>query len=358
MVIPSPLDLPQTYDRQDPSGLHDRIAALPAQIEEAWAAAASLPLPEGFAGAERIAVLGMGGSGIGGALLRALAIELEASVPVEIVRGYKLPAFVDEQTLAFASSSSGDTEEIVTLAEQAIDRGVRTIAITTGGALLRLARQHNTPALEYRWDGEPRAAFGWSFATLLALSARLGLVPELGSQLEPAREHMLSVVAKCDREVPEPNNPAKQIARRLHGKVPVIIGADAMVPVAYRWRTQVNENGKSWGIALELPELNHNAPVGYAAPPEAVQLLHAILLRHASVHPRVAKRIELTVEQLSASGVSAEVIDVPGDTVFAQMLWAIQLGDFASYYLGILNGADPSEVRALEWFKKKMSEPS
>lgn len=356
MVTPSNLDLPQTYDRQDPTDLHGRISALPVQFEEAWSAAMRVPLPEGFAGAERIAVLGMGGSGIGGALLRALAIELDAKIPVEIVRGYKLPAFVDARTVAFASSNSGDTEEIVTLAEQAVDRGVRTIAITTGGALLRFAHQHKIPTLEYQWDGEPRAALGWSFATLLALSGRLRLLPDLQPQLEPSLGHMRAVVAPCDREVPEPNNPAKQLARRLHGKVPVIAGADAMSPVAYRWRTQVNENGKSWGIALELPELNHNAPVGYKGPVEAVPLLHAMLLRPASAHTRIAKRIELTREQLAATGVSAEIIDVPGETVLAQMLWAIQLGDFASYYLGILNGADPSEVRALQWFKKKMSE--
>ena len=355
-MTPSPLDLPQTYERQDPSGLHDRIAALPMQIEEAWDAATRLRLPEGFAGGTRIAVLGMGGSGIGGALLRALAIELDARTPVEIVRGYRLPAFVDGETVAFASSNSGDTEEIVALTEQTVARGVRTVAITTGGALLRLARQHNIPALEYAWDAEPRAALGWSFATLLALSGRLGFVPDLGLQLAPALEHMQSVAASCGRDVPEPNNSAKQIARRLHGKVPVIIGSDALAPVAYRWRTQVNENGKSWGIALELPELNHNAPVGYGAPLEAVPLLHAILLRHASMHLRVRKRIDLTVQQLGAAGVSAEVIDVPGDTVFEQMLWATQLGDFASYYLGILSGADPSEVRALQWLKKKMSE--
>ena len=134
----------------------------------------------------------------------------------------------------------------------------------------------------------------------------------------------------------------------------MIVGGDTMAPVAYRWRTQINENAKSWGIALELPELNHNAPVGYGGPPEALPLLHAILLRNVSAHPRVARRIDLTHKQMTAAGVANEIVDVPGDTILQQMLWAIQFGDFASYYLGLLNGADPSEVTALEWLKGEL----
>jgi glucose/mannose-6-phosphate isomerase len=296
----------------------------------------------------------MGGSGIGGALLRALAIEVGSRTPVEVVRGYTLPAFVGADTLAIASSNSGDTEEIVSLAAQAIGEGAQTIAITTGGALSKLARDRDVPLLAYSWDGEPRAALGWSFATLLAITGRLGLLPEMSGELPAALNHMKAVVPVSGRDVPTPSNPAKLLARRLQGKIPVIIGGDAMAPVAYRWRTQINENGKSWGIAMELPELNHNAPVGYGGPPEAAPLLHTILLRNASAHPRVARRIDLTHEQMTAAGVACEIVDVPGDTILEQMLWAIQLGDFASYYLGLLNGADPSEVAALEWLKSKL----
>lgn len=351
----SALDAPATYERQDPAGLYARIAALPDQIQQAWDAAASLPLPEDYARTERVAVLGMGGSGIGGSLLRALAVELGGATPVDVVRGYRLPGHVDRRTLAIASSASGNTEEILALMQQALDRGARTLAITTGGRLLDLARNHNIPALEYEWHGEPRAALGWSFATLLALTGRLGLLPDLGSALPAALDHMRSLVDVAARAVPEEVNPAKQFARRLHGKLPVIVGADALAPVAYRWVTQTNENAKSWGLALELPEMNHNAPVGYGAPPALVPLLHAVLLRPRSVHPRIGRRIDLTRQQLGAAGVAVEVVDVPGASALEEMLWAVQLGDFASYYLGILNGADPSEVRALDWLKAALS---
>jgi glucose/mannose-6-phosphate isomerase len=166
---------------------------------------------------------------------------------------------------------------------------------------------------------------------------------------------MRALMQSLGRDVPDATNPAKQLAARLAGKLPVIVGAEALAPVAYRWRTQLNENAKTWAIAEELPEMNHNGPVGYGAPVTVVPSLHVVLLRHASAHPRVLKRIALSHEQMTASGVSAEILDVPGATVLAQMLWAIGFGDFASYYLGLVNGADPSEVRALDWLKSQMT---
>lgn len=351
----SPLDSLDTYSRLDPAGLYGRIAGLPAQFDEAWRASRPLVLPPDYRNVRRIAVLGMGGSGIGGSLLRALAIELGARVPVDVARGYTLPAWVDGDTLAIASSNSGNTEEVVATFDAAVRAGAKCVAITTGGRLLDAARAHGAPALTFTWQGEPRSALGWSFASLLAICGGLGLMPDVEPDLVGATAHMQSLVSQIDRDVPESSNPAKQLARRLVGTLPLFVGAEALAPVAYRWRTQVNENAKSWAAADELPEMNHNAPLGFAAPASVASSIHAVLLRHASVHPRTALRIELTLEQMRASGVAAEVIDVPGPSVLAQMLWAVQFGDFASYYLGLLYGVDPSEVRALEWMKGRMA---
>ena len=351
----SPLDSQETYSRLDPSGLYDRIAALPDQVEEAWAAASRLGLPASYGGVERVAILGMGGSGIGGSLLRALAIDVGSTTPIDVVRGYTLPAYIGPGTLAIASSNSGNTEEIVALAEQAAAAGAQCLALTTGGRLAALAAEKNLPVLQYEWSGEPRAALGWSFASLVAITRTLGLLPQDSIDVAAATRSMRALCDSAGRDAPLSSNPAKQLAARLVGCLPVIIGADAMAPIAYRWRTQINENAKSWATAEELPEMNHNTPVGYGGPPALVPLLHAVILRHASVHRRIAKRIDLTREQLGTAGVNVEVLDVPGDTVFEQMLWAIQFGDFASYYLGLLNGADPSEVRALDWLKSMMA---
>jgi len=351
------LDAPEIYARLDPTGLFGRITGLPDQIAEAWDAASGLALPDAYASSRHVAVLGMGGSGIGGSLLRALALELGATARFDVVRGYTLPGHVGPDTLAFASSNSGNTEEVVALTSAAIARNANVIAVTTGGRLLDLARTSHVPVLEYTWRHEPRAALGWSFASLVRLSSRLGLLPDLSSQLPAALDRMRKLVARSVHDVPEARNPAKQLARSLLGGLPVVVGSECLVPVAYRWRTQINENAKSWAIAEELPEMNHNAPVGYGAPPPLLPLLRVVLLRSAAASPRILKRIQLTQEQLTAASVSARVVDVEGESVFEQLLWAIQLGDLSSYYLGILNGADPSEVRALDWLKERMARP-
>ena len=354
-VTDSALDSADTYSRLDPGGLYGRIAALPSQIGEAWRVAGAVELPPEYREVERVVVLGMGGSGIGGGLLRALALDLGAATPVDVVRGYTLPAYVDERSLVLASSNSGNTEEVVSTLQQAVRAHAKCVAITTGGRLLAIARDHQLPALTFAWDGEPRSALGWSFTSLLAMCGRIGLVPLLEPELADALTQMRSLAEAIGRDVPEARNPAKQLARRLAGKLPVFVGAEALAPVAYRWRTQVNENAKSWAIADELPEMNHNAPLGYGAPAALVPLLHVVLLRHAAMHARTLIRIEATLEQMHAAGLSAEVVDVPGPSTLAQMLWAIQLGDFVSYYLGLLNGVDPSEVRALDWIKARLA---
>jgi len=351
----SELDSPEIYERLDPEAISGRIAGLPEQIEEAWAAGSALKLPPDYTAAERIVVLGMGGSAIGGSLLQALALELRAERPVLVARGYTAPRFADGNAVVFGCSASGNTEETVSAFAQAADAGAKSVAITTGGKLLAMARERGLPALTFAWDGEPRSALGWGFATLAAICGGAGLLPDVGRELPAALEHMRALGRAIGREAPEASNPAKQLARRLAGRLPVFVGAEFMTPVAYRWRTQVNENGKSWAIAEELPEMNHNGPVGYGLPAAAVPLLHIVLLRHESMHPRIRLRVDATLEQMDAAGLTAEVLDVPGGHVLAQMLWAVHFGDWVSYYLGLLNGARPSPVVALDWLKAQMA---
>jgi glucose/mannose-6-phosphate isomerase len=351
--MPDPsLDSPEIYERLDPSGLASRILGLPDQIAEAWTAARALELPPSYREARNIVVLGMGGSGIGGALMERLLIEGGAPARLRTVRGYRLPADIGKHALVFASSNSGDTEETVAAFADALERGCMCIAITAGGRIASMARDAGVPLLAVNWHAEPRAALGWSFAAPLAICGKLGLIPDADESLAGALDEMREVAAQCHPDSSEQKNTAKQLARRVAGRLPLFVGAESFAPVAYRWRTQTNENGKSWAIADELPEMNHNAPVGYGLPQRIVPLLHAVLLRHASVHPRVALRFDATRDQMQRAGVSAEIVDVTGSTLLAQVLRGVMLGDMMSYYLGLLNVVDPSPVDALVELKE------
>jgi glucose/mannose-6-phosphate isomerase len=349
------LDAPETYARLDPEGILTRIIALPDQFAEAWDAGARLALPRDYADVDRVVAIGMGGSGIGSALLQALALAMESSVPVFCVRGYTLPAFVDGRSLVLASSHSGNTEETLAATGEAIAAGARCVAITSGGVLLEMARANGVPALAYSWAGEPRSALGWSFAVLAAICCGLGLLPALDEARVQTVESMRGVVEQCTRALDEQANPAKRLARRLAGRLPVFVGAEALAAVAYRWRTQVNENAKSWAIADELPEMNHNAQAGYGLPRQVVPLLHAVFLRHETIHPRLRLRIDATADEMRRAGVSAEVLQVPGRHVLVEMMYAVQFGDFVSFYLGLLNEVHPALTPALASLKTYMA---
>jgi glucose/mannose-6-phosphate isomerase len=356
-MFESSLDDGAVYEKLDPERLVDRIGAVPEQIAEAWAAGRALKLPGAYREADTVVVLGMGGSGIGGTLMQGLAVDLKARTPVSVVRGYTLPAYVGPSALVLASSNSGNTEETVAALGSAIEAGAKCVAITTGGRLLAMAREHGLPALTFAWAGEPRSALGWSFASLLAICGGAGLLPDLDSEMPAVLEDLRRYGACLGVSNPEESNIAKQVARRLHGRLPVFVGAECFAPVAYRWRTQVNENAKSWAIADELPEMNHNAQAGYGLPADVVARMHIVMLRHASVHSRIKRRFDAAADEMRRKGVSAEILEAEGATLLAQMLRALLLGDHVSYYLGILNGVSPSPTPELTAIKDLLARP-
>lgn len=352
---PSLLDDPLTRELLDPENIGYRIAMLPQQIAEAWAISRAAPLPCSFEDLDRIVVIGMGGSGIGGRLIRALGETGRAEAPITVVSSYSLPRFVNHRSLVLGTSNSGGTEETLSAFKQALEAGARCLAITTGGRLAELAREHGAPVMTFRWDWEPRSALGWSFIAPLAICMRAGFFRESELPLNDAIRNLHALGQRIGLDVSEADNPAKQLARRLSGRLPVIIGSDVMSPVAYRWRTQINENAKSWAVAEELPEMNHNAQAAFALPLSTAARVHAVFLRHASMHLRVRLRVGATMDEMSGSGATAEVLDVPGENPLTEMLWATHFGDFVSYYLALLNNVKPSPVEALTRLKRALA---
>lgn len=347
------LDDRATVDRLDPEGMLARIEALPEQCEEAWQHAADLRLPDSHADVRDVILVGMGGSAIAGDLLRSLSLRL-GSKPVQLIRGYDLPASVGESTLVVACSHSGNTEETLSVFQQAIEAGAKTFAITTGGELKQLAEAAGPPAFLYTYDGEPRSAIGHQLMTLLALGQQLGLVEQQNTAVAEAVELMRAQRSELGFDSPSANNPAKQLAARLHERLPVIVGAGVLEQAAYRWKTQINENADSWAINETLPELDHNSIVGFGLPD--VSRLHVVFLRHGSLHPRVLLRYDATAEALDKVGVAHETVEALGSSALAQMLTAIYHGDLTSYCLGLLNDVHPSAVRPIDDLKAKLSE--
>jgi glucose/mannose-6-phosphate isomerase len=348
------LDDSKIYQRQDPDGMLARIKELPMQCRQSWQAAMDFNLPADFAGVNKVVVLGMGGSAIGGDLVRSL-VQSESKIPVIVHRDYGLPAFVDEKTLVIASSYSGNTEETLSGFEPALKTRAKKLAMTTGGKLQELAKANNVPVFKIEYKAQPRAALGFSFLPTLGVLQKLGFVKDKSADVAETVRVLEKLSARLDEKSPLSANPAKQLAQRLFGCLPVIYGAGIAAEAAHRWKTQVNENSKAWGFYEVFPELNHNATVGYPFPKDVAQKIRVILLRSPLFNERVKLRYDVTCELLKRSNVAYEFVDGEGRSAMSQMMSLVMMGDFTSYYLAILYGVDPSPVEVINYLKDQLA---
>jgi glucose/mannose-6-phosphate isomerase len=350
----APLDDPKRRARLDPQGMAARIESFPAQIR-AGAGIASMALrPFPAERPRRLVLFGMGGSAIAGDLLRVLAVQ-SGEAPVHVVRAYAPPAWLSPEDLFVYSSYSGETEETLSCFKATRDRGARAVAITTGGSLAAAAREAGVPVLLLPPGHPPRAALGYSFATLACLASRTGVVPGLEQRLEGAAAAVEGVVSEFGTGVLQSRNSAKKMAIRLAGRAVLVIGEErGLAAVALRWKGQLNENAKQLAWASALPEMNHNEVDGFAGPKAAVGRLGVVLLREPEEHPRIAMRFDWLAAHMKRRGVPVVPVTAAGDDAVARLLGCAALGDLVSYYLALENGVDPSALPGVEALKKAL----
>ena len=349
------LDDPKVFQQYDPEGMLARIHEMPWQCQQAWQMAMSFSLPADYADVDKVVVLGIGGSAIGSDLVRSLA-ESEARLPIYINRDYDLPAFVDSKTLVIASSYSGNTEETLFTFEQALEAESKKLVATTGGKLKVMAEERNIPVFSFGYKAPPRAALGFSFLPILCFLQKLGFLSDKSADVAETVQVLEKLSKKINEGVPQSRNPAKQLAQRLYGHLPVIYGAGILAEVAHRWKTQINENSKAWAFYEVFPELNHNAVVGYEFPAELASRIRVVLLRSSFLQHRIQLRYKFTCELLDRAGVKYDFVDGEGSSALSQMMSMVLFGDYVSCYLAILYAVDPSPVKTIDYLKEKMGE--
>jgi glucose/mannose-6-phosphate isomerase len=333
----------------------EHLHGLPQQCHTAWHKAKDFELPGDYARIDKVVILGMGGSAIGGDLVRSLLSSKKKPI-IFVNRDYDLPGFVDEKTLVIASSYSGNTEETLSAFSQALQKRCKKLVMTTGGRLKTLAQNAKVPLFVIDHASQPRAALGYSFISLIAFLQKLSLVKDKTAEVEAMIQDLEKLLGELKETVPASSNPAKQLATKLQGKIAVIYGAGILSKVARRWKTQINENSKAWAFHETFPELNHNAVVGYQFPAELASKLYVVFLRCPSLHPRTLIRYQVTCELLEQNSISHQLIDSQGKSELSQMMSLIYLGDWVSYYLAILYQTDPTSVKVIDYLKKRLSE--
>ncbi len=347
------LDDHTRFPELDPQNMLAEIEGLPAQLQTAWNLGQSLPLPSA-GGIRQVVIAGMGGSAIGADLLAAYAAPL-CPVPVHVHRNYGLPAWAHgPETLLIASSHSGNTEETLSAFRAGLENGCRMLAVSTGGKLSALAQEHGVSLWRFEHRGQPRAAVGYSFGLLLALFARLSLLPDPATEVAEAIRTMQTRQEDLSAAVPVAHNPAKRLAGQLLGRWVAVFGTDILEPVARRWKGQISELAKAWAQFEFLPEADHNTLAGLHNPAEAILHTFALFLRAPSSHPRNRKRSDLTRRIMMLEGLNTDFVDARGESRLAQQWSTLHFGDYTAYYLAMAYGVDPTPVEAIESFKAQM----
>ena len=295
-----------------------------------------------------IVVAGMGGSAIGGSLARA-ALGDRASRPIRVWRDYGLPASATPDTTVLCCSYSGETEETLASYEAAGALGTRRIVCTTGGALAAQAREDGVPVIPLPGGFQPRAAVGYGLVVALEIAALAGAAEHVRTEIDVAAGQAQALAAEWGPDGPE-DSLAKSLARSLVQTVPQIAGAGLTEPIAYRWKTQINENAGVPAFAARLPELDHNEIVGWEGAPPLGRFA-AVFLDDCDLHPRVRERITLTLEVIGDRAAATHRIESRGTTRTERVVSLVLLGDLVSTYMAVLAGRDPAGIEPIRQLK-------
>lgn len=303
---------------------------------------------------QNVVVTGLGGSAIGGDILRCYA-QPRAEIPLMVNRDYSLPAFVDSVSLVLAVSYSGNTEETLSAAQAALDKGAAVVAVTSGGKLAELARRHECAVVTIPGGMSPRAATGYLFAPLALILAGLNIIPDPIPDISETVQVLTTIRERNQPGLELAANWARQIARNMKGRLPIIWGSSGNTETAaMRWKTQINENAKCPAYYNIFPELNHNEIVGFDVPQDLLKRQVVVILKDTDDHPRVAKRMAISESIISGRIDRVIKVDSLGDSWLARFYSLVYLGDYASYYLALEYGVNPTPVEVIDYLKAEL----
>lgn len=333
----------------DKDGMLEVLENFPEQIEEVVEGLDLNLLP--FQ-PEEIVVAGMGGSGIVGDILKSFLAN-RIKIPIYVNKDYNLPSFVDENTLLFVVSYSGNTEETLNAAREGMKRKAKVVGISSDGELESLCKERGVVFIQAPKGYHPRAAIAFLFIPVLKLMSEM-LIYDSDVAILDSISELKELRDKIKLDVRAEENLAKQLARRIKGKIPIIYGHSIYNAVANRWHTQFNENAEVLSWYGAFPEMNHNEVVGWKGDENSERII-PILLRDNKEDERIDKRIEVTKEKVFKP-VTDDIIEVwaKADTQLARILYLIYLGDYVSIYLALLYSRDPSPVKIIDELKASL----
>lgn len=292
-----------------------------------------------------ILICGLGGSGIGGSIITDIVNDV-ISVPILATKGYKVPNFVNKNTLVIACSYSGNTEETIEAVEKCLKTNAEVSVITSGGKLKEIALEKNLNHIIIPGGHPPRAMFGYGFTELFFVLKNYNLI---NNDFENDFENAISLL---DKEKENIKKLASSIAKKLYKKTPVIYTSEGFEGVAIRFRQQMNENSKMLSWHHVVPEMNHNELLGWRT---NVDGLAVVYLRNKNDYYRNQTRVDINKSVINKYTEDILEIWSKGNSLIETSLYHINVGDWVSWYLSELNNVDAIEIDVINFLKDKLS---
>ncbi len=321
------------------------IADFTTQISEAFQIGLKIDVSKNQKDISNVLVCGLGGSGIGGDIVKCL-VKNELNVPFEVSKDYTIPKYVNEETFLIICSYSGNTEETLSAMDQAIAQRANIFCITSGGKVAEIAKKQGLGCVMIPGGMPPRACLAYSFIQQLFVLYHLNLI-EYDFQTD-----LLSSINLLDNEEAAIQQEAKNIAKILTNKFPIIYTSSNMQAVAVRLRQQLNENAKALCSHHVIPEMNHNELVGWRKEDEQMAVL---FLRNENDHPQIQKRIEINKEIIKKYTSTIIEIYSKGNNQLERMLYLIHFGDWISCFLAACKKVDAIEVNVIDYLKSSLA---
>lgn len=347
------LDNLELITRIDKSKMLDVVADFPNHIVQATKLAEDIEIAE--KDINNIVISGMGGSAISGDILKEWLRD-RLDIPIFVNRDYNLPKWVGKDTLSIFLSYSGNTEETLSSFREAIKRKSICVGISSGGKLEDICKEKSVPHVKIPSGFQPRAAIAYLLFPTIKIIQKIGLLDDVDGEIKEAVKISQEISDNNKKEIKQSNNLAKSIALSIKDTLPHIYGWRYYVPIARRWRTQINENSKMIARFDEVPECNHNDIVGWTEQTEIAAMSSCVFLRDKADEPeRISERYEFMREVFENAGTKVIEINAKGKDLLAKMISLMYLGDFISCYLAILKGVDPTPVDVISKLKGRLS---
>jgi len=358
------LDIPEELEKIDKSNMLNLCVKTPEYCQDAIQRAKKIKIPNEvkvskkitikYKKPQNIIITGMGGSAIGGEILQDW-LQDKLPIPIQICRNYTLPAYANRNTLVFAISYSGETEETLSAFIDAIRRKCMTITISSGGHLLSFSKKLQIPHVTIPKGLPPRAAIPYVFFPLPTVIEKIHILPNVEKDIKETIWVLKEVGRENSPQILTKTNLSKRLALQLKETIPAIYGFGQFRAIAHRMKTQFNENSKLLSVYDVFPELNHNEAVGWEVSEDLAKKFSVILIRDHDEPLEIKHRIEMT--KLLALHKAQKVLEIyaRGKGRLAKMFSVLLVGDLASVFLAILQGVDPAPVKTIDLIKREMN---